>query len=219
MATRAVEWAVRLWIIVALGCGNGPASGRYAVRSEAGLAATADATTDISADAGPQTNADTEIDAQSPDAPALVAPEGDQALTAIDGLPLLQLDARSRHASSYDRTGGNMDWGNALGVDSAGDQILLDARGPGCLYRLWFTHFADTDEIHIYFDDEPTARIDMPMAALFGGQTAPFTAPLVGNDQVSSGGFFIETRCAPGNNESNALRQGAYRPNAMLTGA
>ncbi len=187
MSTRALEWAVRFWIIVALGCGNGPVSGRYPLRSEAGVAATSDATTDVAGDAGPQTDADVE----SPETPPLVAPEGDQALTAIDALPLLQLDARSRHASSYDRTGGNMDWGdNALGVDPAGDQILLDARGPGCLYRIWFTNFVDTDEIHFYFDDEPTPRIDMPMAALFGGQNAPFTAPLVGNDKVSSGGFF-----------------------------
>src|SRR5580658_5366853 len=79
---------------------------------------------------------------------------GAAALTDIEGLPFLGLDERSRHASSYDRSGGNVDFGNAYGVDSSGNWILLDTRGPGCIYRMWFTGFAGSDEIKMFFDDE-----------------------------------------------------------------
>jgi Protein of unknown function (DUF2961) len=122
-----------------------------------------------------------------PDLPAAV---GAGAITDVDSLPFLQLDEHSRHASSYDRSGGNADYGNAYGVDSAGNWIVLDARGPGCVYRIWFTGFAATDEIHVYFDDETTPRIEMTLAQFFGGHAAPFTAPLVGDATISSGGFF-----------------------------
>lgn len=125
-------------------------------------------------------------------APSLVppAPIGAGALTDIDGLPFLRLDERSRHASSYDRSGGNVDFGNAYGVDADGNWIVLDTRGPGCVYRMWFTGFADADEIKVYFDDEATPRIDMPLADLFSGRRAPFAPPLVGDAGASSGGFF-----------------------------
>jgi D-arabinan exo alpha-(1,3)/(1,5)-arabinofuranosidase (non-reducing end) len=141
---------------------------------------------DVMQDAG----ADVGVGVDSTTTLPLVVPVGAGALTAIDGLPLLQLDEWSRHASSYDRTGANTDWMNGLGVDAAGDEILLDERGPGCVYRMWFTGFAASDRIRVFFDDEPTPRIEMPLATFFGGQTAPFTSPLVGNGQDSSGGFF-----------------------------
>jgi hypothetical protein len=124
--------------------------------------------------------------------PGAVPPEtvGAAALTDVGGLPFLALDEHSRHASSYDRSGGNVDFGNAYGVDAAGNWILLDARGPGCIYRMWFTGFAGSDELKVFFDDATLPQIDTTLAALFAGQTAPFTPPLVGNDAVSSGGFF-----------------------------
>jgi hypothetical protein len=123
-----------------------------------------------------------------PDPPAAVV--GAAALAGIDTLPFLPLDEQSRHASSYDRNGDNADFGNAYGVDAEGNGILLDARGPGCVYRIWFTGFQASDQIHIYFDDETTARINMPLAQLFGGDSTPFMAPLVGNAAISSGGYF-----------------------------
>ncbi len=187
MATRGVHWALPIGMLAVIACGEGGSPARPAFTSEAGSLTPSNAAYDPPA----LTWADAGAEAASTTMPPpLVAPEGVEALTAFDGLPLLQLDGRSRHASSYDRTGGNVDWKNALGTDAAGDQILLDARGPGCVYRIWFTGFAATDRIHVYFDDEPTARIDLPLAALFSGQSTPFTAPLVGNDQISSGGFF-----------------------------
>jgi hypothetical protein len=186
MGTRRLEWA-GFAAMCAVACGDGMVSAtRYAPAREAGVTFGADAAIESVAEAG----ADAEPDVASTSTSPPSMPEGEQALTAIDGLPLLQLDAHSRHASSYDRTGGNQDWANGLGVDTAGNMILLDARGPGCVYRVWFTGFSTTDRIHFYFDDESTARIDMLLGDLFGGKAAPFTAPLVGNSQVSSGGFF-----------------------------
>jgi hypothetical protein len=185
MRMRGVEGAVFAAILSAAACGEVSAT-RHPSTQEAGVALEQDAAALPAADAG----ASDEPDVASMTSPPLAASEGDQALTAIDGLPLLELDAHSRHASSYDRSGGNQDWANGLGVDAAGDMILLDARGPGCVYRVWFTGFSSTDRIHFYFDDESTARIDMLLTDFFGGHHAPFTAPLVGNSQVSSGGFF-----------------------------
>jgi len=187
MATRGAQCAVLVSMLALVECGDGrdvPAA-RMST-SEAGTAEVPGAPRESLVEAGPETGAD---GAATP-IPPPIALEGDEALTAIDDLPILQLDAHSRHASSYDRSGGNMDWENALGVDSAGDQILLDTRGPGCVYRIWFTGFAATDRIHVYFDDEPQARIDMLLGDLFGGQSPPFSAPLVGDSEVSSGGFF-----------------------------
>src|SRR6185437_5176908 len=76
-----------------------------------------------------------------PPPPLPPAPEGAGALSAIDRLPVLDLAFQSRHSSSYDRTGGNVDYGGSLGTDALGDLVLLDARGPGCVYRLWMTNF------------------------------------------------------------------------------
>ncbi len=186
MRMRSAQWSL-LPMLAFVACGAERSSDSAIRVRDGGLATTPDATPDLAPEAGAEeSGADVEPVAVG----ALTAPEGDEALTAVDGLPLLDLDPRSRHASSYDRSGGNSDWGNGVGVDAAGDQILLDARGPGCVYRIWFTGFADTDRIHMYFDDEPTARVDMLISAFFGGQVAPFTAPLVGNSMVSSGGFF-----------------------------
>jgi hypothetical protein len=44
--------------------------------------------------------------------------------------------------------------------------------------------------IRIYFDGESSPRINKSVTSFFSGASSPFLAPLVGNDQVSSGGFY-----------------------------
>lgn len=122
--------------------------------------------------------------------------------------------------SSYDRTGGNIDFG--LGDDSAGFLALLglpttfrldhsflardgeryvvfDEVGPGVVWRIWMTGLASLlgldlpGDVAFHLDDEPTPRLTLTRKDLFAGTTAPFLAPLAGNDLVSSGGFYAMT--------------------------
>ncbi len=113
--------------------------------------------------------------------------------SAFERLADLRTGELATRETSFDRTGGNTDFsqpGNFLYVDTQGDKVLLDQRGPGALYRIWFTGFGAAQEIHFYFDDEPAPRISMKLADLFSGTKAPFLAPLVGDGKVASGGFY-----------------------------
>lgn len=116
---------------------------------------------------------------------------------------MVPLDGRSLLRSSHCLSGCRKD------RHSAGDErylrrdgkegVLFEEAGPGAITRIWMTSSVGTGvsvaidpsiRLRIYFDGEATARIDMPLAQLFSGQTAPFTAPLVGDRLTSSGGFF-----------------------------
>ena len=77
--------------------------------------------------------------------------------------------------------------------------VLFEEAGPGAITRIWLTTStglgasAPIDpniRLRIYFDGEATPRLDQPLADLFSGTKAPFTAPLVGNRSTSSGGYF-----------------------------
>ncbi|WP_394828584.1 DUF2961 domain-containing protein [Pendulispora albinea] len=119
-------------------------------------------------------------------------PIGLPALTAFSDLPYLRAGAHAHHESSFDRSGGNDDWSKGnhfLYRDSHGDKVVLDAVGPGCVYRTWFTGQDPNQRIHFYFDGETTPRVDMTFGELFSGTKAPFLAPLVQDKFESSGGF------------------------------
>ncbi len=117
-------------------------------------------------------------------------PYGLDAMAQFERLPYLKLDTMAAGQSSFDRSGGNADAGNFLYTDGT-NKVLLDLQGPGTVYRLWFTGF-DTavDYIQVYFDGETTPRINMLLNDLFSGTNAPFLSPLVGDEAVSSGGYF-----------------------------
>ena len=117
-------------------------------------------------------------------------PCGLNAMAQFDRLPYLKLDTMAAGQSSFDRSGGNADAGNFLYVDGT-NKVLLDLQGPGTVYRMWFTGFDPAaDYIQVYFDGEATPRINMLLNDLFSGTNAPFLSPLVGNEAVSSGGYF-----------------------------
>jgi hypothetical protein len=117
-------------------------------------------------------------------------PYGLDAMAQFERLPYLKLDTMAAGQSSFDRTGGNADAGNFLYMDGT-NKVLLDLQGPGTVYRMWFTGFNPAvDYIQIYFDGEATPRINMLLNDLFSGTNAPFLSPLVGNEAVSSGGYF-----------------------------
>ena len=121
---------------------------------------------------------------------AATEPYGLDAMAQFERLPYLKLDTKAGGQSSYDRTGGNADNCNFLYTNGT-EKVLLDLTGPGTVYRLWFTGFVqDTDYIKVYFDGETTPRINMLLKDMFSGVNAPFLTPIVGNDLVSSGGFY-----------------------------
>lgn len=121
---------------------------------------------------------------------AATEPTGLAAMTRFERLPYLKLDTLAAGQSSFDRTGGNADNCNFLYTNGT-EKVLLDLVGPGTVYRIWFTGFDPSkDYIKVYFDGETTPRINMMLRDVFSGTNAPFLAPLVGNDSVSSGGFY-----------------------------
>lgn len=125
---------------------------------------------------------------------------------------------RVAQVSSYDRSGGNTDFG--IGPDTAalfaaigappgltldhsylyreGDRyVVFDERGPGVVWRIWMTGldaFAAGGvlggDLAFELDDEDVPRLQRTRAQLFSGTTPPFLAPLAGSFLTSSGGFF-----------------------------
>ncbi|AMY09345.1 hypothetical protein LuPra_02560 [Luteitalea pratensis] len=136
--------------------------------------------------------------AQSPAA----APVGLPAIAAFDRLPLVEDDAQFLYASSYDRTGGNDDGFkgtySALALDARGEHVIFDARGPGCVYTLWFTSRVDGwggldwGRLRLYFDDEESPRLDIGADELFAGSRQPFVAPFVYGPFTSTGGHVLQ---------------------------
>ena len=115
-------------------------------------------------------------------------PYGLSAMAQFERLPFLKTDTMAGGQSSFDRTGGNDDTRKFLYTDVTGN-VMLDVKGPGTVYRIWCTGFG-ADTIKIYFDGEATPRINTQLNNLFTGTYSPFLAPLVGNNTMSSGGFY-----------------------------
>ena len=151
----------------------------------------------------------------SPTLPPL--PVGLDALVDLDSIAELRPPGmRVEQVSSYDRSGGNVDFG--VGPDTAdllrkvgaepteidnsylyrdGDRyVVFDELGPGVVYRIWMTGLDALflgglqGDIAFELDDEPAPRLQLPRAELFSGQRAPFVTPLAGDNKASAGGFY-----------------------------
>ena len=113
------------------------------------------------------------------DAPATVA---NLAERLADPLWLARLDqADTKLHSSYDRTGGNNDYGTFLRDSrTPGWKVVADLKGPGYVSRVWFTGAKDglPFRFRFYFDGEDAPRLEGDVKELFGGKLAPFLAPL-----------------------------------------
>ena len=118
---------------------------------------------------------------------------------SLDDLPRLVDDVQAHYVSSHDRTGGNDDGFNgtysALYVDDNGEHIIVDVKGPGILWNLWFTSRVNGrsplgfGEVRFYFDDEVEPRIAMDANELFSGRHPPFVSPFVYHAFQSTGGY------------------------------
>ena len=87
-----------------------------------------------------------------------------EAARLADPLSIARLDGRDTVLhSSYDRTGGNDDWGTFSG-DSAepGWKVVADLKGPGVLTRFWFTGAKDgfPHRFRFFFDGEAVPRFE-----------------------------------------------------------
>ena len=118
-------------------------------------------------------------------------PRGAPALSAFDRLPYFKKGTEVKQVSSYRRDNGNPD-NSAFSYyrnPSTGGYVVLEEYAPGTVYRIWATELQGGN-IRIYFDGESAPRINKSVTSFFSGTSSPFLAPLVGNDQVSSGGFY-----------------------------
>jgi hypothetical protein len=120
-------------------------------------------------------------------------------IEAFGDYPFLRPDVDAHYLSSFDRTGGNDDGfaGNysALYVDTSGEHVIFDSKGPGAVYTIWFTSRENGwaplgwGRIKFYFDDETAPRLAIDGDELFSGKTKPFVAPFVFNAFASTGGY------------------------------
>lgn len=79
--------------------------------------------------------------------------------------------ARSRRASSWDRTGGNRD---RIQVGAGETAVLLDARAAGCINHVYFvmgfnelTDYRDAI-LRCHWDDEASPSVEVPLGDFFG---------------------------------------------------
>lgn len=99
----------------------------------------------------------------------------------IDPAQMYDLDRPGAQiVTSYDRTGGNNDYGNFLKDGPDGWKILADLKGPGYVSRFWFTGSKDgSKKIRFYFDGEKSPSIETTMDE-WCGKKEPLTLPMAG---------------------------------------
>lgn len=118
-------------------------------------------------------------------------PTGEVTLSP-DGLFLIPDGIRAYQISSYDRSGGNDDGNRAwayLDFNRAERSFtIFEATGPGRLSRFWMTGWRDPEALRLVVDGKEAGVV--PVRDLFSGDVAPFTFPLAGDEEVSSGGFY-----------------------------
>ena len=110
-------------------------------------------------------------------------------------------DARSKRASSWDRTGGNVD---AISIDAGKTATLADVSGAGCIRHIYFTtnhpdrFYFRKAILRMFWDDEKRPSVEVPFGDFFGlgfCETRFFTSLLVtvnpGIDPPSRNGALI----------------------------
>ncbi|MBN1437084.1 MAG: DUF2961 domain-containing protein [Sedimentisphaerales bacterium] len=97
----------------------------------------------------------------------------------------LRLGIDTYLASSYDRTGLNNDFSQYESPEGLmleeGPAVIQTIPGPGVIHRFWMPHLTAEQSflVRIYFDDEPTPRIDTYSNTLLDGSYSYMAAPLV----------------------------------------
>jgi len=108
-------------------------------------------------------------------------------------LPYFKQGVTAHQASSYARDGSNNDGSHYYirrNPETEG-YVVLEEQSAGTIHRIWMTDANVLEgNIRIYFNYEEAPRIDLPLVEFFGGEVEPFLSPLVGNAEVSSGGYY-----------------------------
>ena len=88
-------------------------------------------------------------------------------------------------ASSYDRSGGNADYSHyespsGLITQEVGATVKT-IEGPGVIYRFWMPHVMARRQfvVQMYFDGEPTPRIDTDSATIMDSSFSYFADPFI----------------------------------------
>jgi len=96
----------------------------------------------------------------------------------------------TRQFASYDRRStapgnaswfANDDWGQFLRVEERErrkEQVMMDARGPGAVVRIWSANPSGT--LRIYVDGQPQPVLEGKMEDLLGGKVRELPSPLAG---------------------------------------
>lgn len=110
---------------------------------------------------------------------------GYQALTQWSKWPLLRKSEKAGLASSYDRLGTNYDFSyyeEPNGLRTLDETVnVATIQGPGVIYRFWMPHYTANRnfDIRMYFDGEPSPRINTNSVQWLGGSFNYFSSPLV----------------------------------------
>lgn len=111
---------------------------------------------------------------------------------ALDAMPVLLVGTRAAQISSFDRSGGNDDgnrrWAYLEYARDTRTFTVFRSVGPGALLRLWMTGWRNPAELEFLSDGVPT--LSAGVLELFGGAHPAFPAAYVGDETVSSGGFY-----------------------------
>lgn len=106
-------------------------------------------------------------------------------------LPSLK-NGKMQQISSYDRNGGNND---RINIPAGETAEIANIEGPGVISRIWMTidsrdpHFLRRILLRIYWDDETTPSVEVPIGDFFGSafQYKHHTPMFIG---MSSGGYY-----------------------------
>ena len=107
-------------------------------------------------------------------------------MSVFKGSPMGELarirNVTTRRVSSWDRTGGNMDF---LVVPPGEAMSLADIKGAGCVNHIWCTHACQQEDylrrviLQVRWDNESDFSIEVPLGDFFGvghAKTVNFTA-------------------------------------------
>ena len=127
---------------------------------------------------------------------------GYASLVDFSQLATLKEGVSAHQVSSYDRSGGNRDFGegptgNSVLYEEDGRFFVLDEAGPGIVTRFWMTFFgaraaiddptALRGDIHIEVDGQTTTRV--LLREYFSGDDPASPFPLASGPDLSGGGY------------------------------